>query len=585
MDAQSRDRPDGVDPADQWVLNPRTGTYELRLDDSVPRQDSGRARRETASAPRTRPSVPGQRGRRSARAGSARADGRPGGSGRRGRKARKSGRRKALRWTGGALGLLLLGGSVGAYLLYDRLNGNLNTVDVGDAVSGRGLKDGPLNILVIGTDKRTGEGNEGYGDKGSEGHADTTFLFHVSADRTNTTALSIPRDLVIDIPECPTGQPDGSTLIVPAQPGARFNESFGQRGRDPGCTMRTVKAITGLPMDHFMMVDFNAVKTLTTAIGGVDICLDKPMKDKDSLLDLPVGPSTVQGEQALAFVRNRHGLRNDSDLDRIAVQQQFVASMIRKLKNEVLGDPKAMFDLADSMTKALTVDTGIGDVPRLTALAGELGKIDVKNITLMTVPVIDNPAEGPVKATVVLNPVEAPQVFAMLANDVSFTEVEKEERAAGKEAAARQRALLKGPRAQASEIRVDVYNGSSTNGAAQTTLDWLRNVKGVLKSANRSNAPEKIAKTRLEYAPDQADQARALADMLGLPAAGLRPGGAPAGSGDAGDAGTDAGSGEFRPMTLTLGADFRSAGVPIGGPRKPPKGVRTVEADRQICAK
>ncbi|GAA2220494.1 LCP family protein [Streptomyces amakusaensis] len=567
MDAQSRGRADGIDPADQWVLNPQTGTYELRLDDSVPRQDAGHRGAVPAPA-RPAPSVPGQRGRRSARPSE---DGRTGGSGRRGRRTRKPAKSKALMWTGGVLGLLLVGGSIGGYLLYDRLNGNLNAIDVGDALSGRGLKDGPLNILVIGTDKRTGKGNEGYGDKGSAGHADTTFLFHVSADRTNATAISIPRDLVIDIPECPTKQPDGSTKVVPAQPATRFNESFGQQGRDPGCTMRTVKAITGLPMDHFMMVDFNAVKTLTTAIGGVDICLDKPMKDDESELDLAAGPHRVQGEQALAFVRNRHGLQNDSDLDRIAVQQQFVASMIRRMKNDVLGDPKAMFGLADSMTKALTVDTGIGDVPKLTALAKELGGIDVKNISLMTVPVIDNPAEGPVKATVVLNPVEAPQVFAMLADDVSFTEVKKKEKKAEKAAEEKQKALLKGERAQPSEIRVDVYNGSSVNGAAQTTLGWLQTVKGVLKSANKSNAPQKAARTTLEYAPNQADQARALADMLGLPASGLRPGTVDAEG--------------LQAMTLTLGGDFKAAGTPIAAPAKAPAGVKKVEADKQVCAR
>ncbi|NEE60461.1 LytR family transcriptional regulator, partial [Streptomyces sp. SID8455] len=107
------------------------------------------------------------------------------------------------------------------------------------------LSDGPMNILIIGTDKRTGKGNEGYGDKGSEGHADTNILFHVSEDRTNATAMSIPRDLMTDIPDCETKQPDGSEKVIPGTPNVRFNVSLGQEGRDPGCTMRTVEAITG----------------------------------------------------------------------------------------------------------------------------------------------------------------------------------------------------------------------------------------------------------------------------------------------------------------------------------------------------
>ncbi|MGW7051719.1 LCP family protein [Streptomyces sp. NPDC054887] len=573
MDAQNRGRAEEIDPADQWVLNPATGDYELRLDQSAGQSPAAsprgpRSRRssgDVATAPRRQ--VPAQRGGRRAANGS---DGKGSGgsdpqAGRRKRKVKKSGKKKALVWTGGVMGFVLVGVSVGAYVLYDRLNGNINKIDVGDAANG-GLKDGPLNILIIGTDKRTGKGNEGYGDReNTTGHADTTFLFHVSEDRTNATALSIPRDLKTDIPDCPTKQPDGSTKIIPGKAYTKFNESFGVAGRDPGCTMRTVKEITGVPIDHFMMADFNAVKTLTTAIDGVDVCLTKPIKDDDySKLDLGAGDHTLQGEQALAFLRNRHGLGNESDLDRIKMQQQFIASMIRKMKEETLGNPKRMLALADAATKALTVDQGIGEISQLKGLAEELGRINLKNITFTTIPVIDNPNEK-VRATVVLDPVKAPQVFSMLQSDTSFTEVKKKEKAAK----SKQAALLKGPRADASEVRVDVYNGSDTAGAAQKTLNWLQVEKGVLKSANKSNAPEKIDKTTLEYAPNQADQARKLADLMGLPATAMKKG--------ADDAG------EMQAMVLTLGADFKGEGVPITGPVKAPE-VDKVEADKKICA-
>ncbi|MEV3990208.1 LCP family protein [Streptomyces sp. NPDC049837] len=563
MDAQGRGRVDNIDPADQWVLNPDTGNYELRLQESTQQQSKvGRPRSASASESRTTAtpprSVPGQRSRRGTSAPAA---------GRRKRKQKKSRKKKALLWTAGVMGVVVVGASISAYVIYDRLNGNINTVDVGDAANGGALKDGPINILLIGSDKRTGKGNEGYGDRqNSTGHADTTFLFHVSEDRTNATAISIPRDLKTDIPDCPTKQPDGSTKVIPGTPYTKFNESFGVKGRDPGCTMRTVKQITGVPIDHFMMADFNAVKTLTTAIGGVEVCLTKPIKDKGySQLDLSEGTHVLEGEQALAFLRNRHGLGNESDLDRIKMQQQFVASMIRKMKDDTLGNPKRMLDLADAATKALTVDKGIGDIPKLTALAEEIGGINLKNITFTTIPVIDNPNEE-IKATVVLDPVKAPQVFSMLQHDVSFTEVKQKEKAAK----SKQDALLKGTRAKPSDVRVDVYNGSDTVGAAQATLNWLQNDKGVLKASNKSNAPKKLAKTTLEYAPNQADQARALADMLGLPASGLKPGTADAG--------------EQVPMVLTLGADFKGAGVPITGPKKPPADLDKVEADKKVCA-
>lgn len=575
MDAQSRGRADEIDPADQWVLNPRTGSYELRLEDSGAQAPSQRSAPRTAprrTPPRSpaapSPAVPGPR----------RGDGGPPG-GRRGGRSRKvggGGRKRALTITGGTLAVLLVGGSVAGYLYYQHLNGNIQITDVGDAgTSGGFKKDQPINILVIGTDKRSGAGNEGYGDAGSVGHADTTILFHVSKDRSNATALSIPRDLITDLPVCPTKQPDGSTKDIPGERGARFNTSLGQAGRDPGCTMRTVKELTGIQVDHFMMADFNAVKNLSTAVGGVPVCVAKDVDDRDSKLKLTAGEHRLAGEQALAFVRTRHAFGNESDLDRIKTQQQFLSSMMREMKSkETLTSPKKFFSLAEAATKSLSVDSGIGSIGKLTDLAGELKNIDLKNITFTTLPVLDNPAEK-VKATVVVNQAQAEPLLQMIRGDVSLTEVEQKEQAAKDAAAADAKAkldaLLQGPRAAAKDVRVDVYNGGGPAGSASGTLNWLQNTKGVPKSSNLGNAPAKVDATQLEYAPNQADQARALADMMGLPATALKMGTADA---------------EPRtPMKLTLGADFKGAGVSMTAPQQAPEGVQRVEADKEVCAK
>ncbi|MFG2716014.1 LCP family protein [Streptomyces goshikiensis] len=577
MDAQSRGRADEIDPADQWVLNPRTGNYELRLDSSAAQQPQQRPSvgtpRRTRKAPAApeapeapSPVVPGPR----------RGDGPPGG--RRGGRSRRiggGGRKKALMITGGTLAFLLVGGSVAAYLYYDHLNGNLNVTDIGNAGSGGFKKDQPINILVIGTDKRSGAGNEGYGDKDSVGHADTTILFHVSKDRSNATALSIPRDLITAVPECPTKQPDGSTKNIPGEKGTRFNTSLGQAGRDPGCTMRTVKEITGIQVDHFMMVDFNAVKNLSTAVGGVPVCLEKDVNDKDSKLKLSAGEHRLSGEDALAFVRTRHAFGNQSDLDRIKTQQQFLGSMMREMKSkETLTSPKKFLSLAEVATKSLTVDSGIGSIDKLTDLAGELKDINLKNISFTTLPVIDNPAEK-VKATVVVNQAQADPLLQMIRGDVSLTEVEKKEKAAKESAEAedkaKQDALLQGEKAPAGDVRVDIFNGGGPAGSASTTLNWLQNSKGVNKASNLGNAPAKIDATQLEFAPNQAAQARALADMMGLPATALKVAAADAGP--------------KTPMKLTLGADFKGAGIALTAPQEAPEGVQRVEADKAICAK
>ncbi|MEU1029539.1 LCP family protein [Streptomyces mirabilis] len=579
MDAQGRGRADNIDPADQWVLNPNTGEYELRLTPSAPQSGVPRPRRgspanagpgagtrarrapERESPPTPSPDVPGPRRRRGAPA-------EPPPGRRKGRtKPKKSKAKKILLWTGGSMAFVLVAVSAAGYLYLKHLEGNVSTTDVGSAGKKGFSKDEAFNILIIGTDKRTGAGNEGYGDAGSVGHADTNILLHVSKDRTNATALSIPRDLIVDVPDCPTKQPDGTTKVVPGTQNVRFNTSLGQDGRDPGCTMRTVKAVTGIPVDHFMMADFNAVKTLTSAVGGVDVCVAHAVNDKESHLKLPAGKSTVEGEQALAFVRTRHSFGNQGDLDRIKVQQQFLGSLMRKMASgDTLSNPAKLFSLAEAATKALTVDTGIGKVSTLKDVALELKKVPTKNITFTTVPVLDNPAEK-VKATVVVSQSQAPAVFDAIKGDVSFTAVKQKEKKEKAEVAAR----LKGTRSAAADIRVDIYNGGAPAGSAQETLNWLQNTEGVLKSSQLGNADATLSKTTLEYAPDQADQARKLADLMGLSASALKPGK------------SEKNSQGLPAIVLTLGKDFKGAGVSLTTPTKAPE-VDKSTADKTVCA-
>ncbi|SHM00749.1 LCP family protein [Actinacidiphila paucisporea] len=565
MDTQGRD---DIDPADQWVIDPATGAYRRR---QRPEQDPARKAglpRQAGRAPTAPATVPAPRTRRTPGADgpAGRRKGRPPGRG-------PSRRRKALLWTAGSLGLVLVAVGVGGYLVYEHFNGNLTTVDVGDAGSKDVLGDGPLNLLVIGTDSRQGTGGA-YGDPDNLGHADTTILFHVSADRGNATAMSIPRDIVTSIPACPTRHKDGTTTVIPGIPAGpttpKFNESLGVGGRDPGCTMRAVTALTGIPVDHFMMVDFEAVKALSTAVGGVDVCLARPLVDPKSHLDLSAGPHRIEGEQALQFVRTRHALRNQSDLDRIKLQQLFLGAMIRKIKSSgTLTNPGKLFTLANVATRALTVDSAIGSVSKLTSLAKGLSKVDARHITFTTLPVVDNPAEK-VHATVVVDQARARRLLTMIKDDVPLSRRRKRPRSD---------ALLRGPKAAPADVRVRVYNGSGILGAARGTVAWLRGTEGVGSPANGGNAPAPAARTTLVYAPEQAAQARALAAMLGLPGSALRPSPGAGGAGGTDPAGT-AGTGA---MALTLGADFTRAGVPVADPDTPPDGLDRTEADNSSC--
>ncbi|MFI9050041.1 LCP family protein [Streptomyces sp. NPDC053427] len=588
MDAQGRGRAgdDNVDPADQWVFDPNTGNYELRLDPAGQASDrpsgrkapgSRRGRRNPAGQgddTDTRP-LPTQRDRRGdARSGGA--DERRGGgraerraaargtasamasgpASRRRPKPKKSGKKKALYWTSGVLGFVLVAAATTAYVIYQQLDGNIKKVDVG--INNDAVSDGPVNLLVIGTDSRAGKGNAGYGDAGSVGHADTTLLMHISRDRSNATALSIPRDLITDIPNCPTKQKDGSTKIIPGEQQVRFNTSLGQEGRDPGCTWRTVEKLTGLKISHFMMADFNAVKELSNAVDGVEVCAGKDINDPKSHLKLSAGRHTVKGEQALAFVRTRHSVGTGSDLSRIQLQQQFIGSLIRKLKSSAFSSPGKLYDVAQAATKALTVDTGIGSASKLMDFGDDMKKVNINKITFATVPVLDNPKD---LATVILDRAKADPLFRMVQADHAL--------AKGKKSKGKKAPVKKAP---PELVRVDVLNGGGPIGAAQESVDWLQNTKGARLSTNAGNASQKVAETVLEYAPNQADQAATLADWMGLPKSALKKS-----AQDAGDR---------VPMKLTLGRDFKAAGEPIEAPTETPDGVQNVNADdKNVCAK
>ncbi|MFI7344416.1 LCP family protein [Streptomyces sp. NPDC050085] len=569
MDAQGRGRAENVDPADQWVLNPQTGDYELRLNPSAgqspvpgPRRAARRGGNGNGRRQQPQDAPPPQR-----RRGAEPKAQDPSGPGRRRSKAKKkkSTVKKVLLWSSGSVAFVVLVAAAGGYLYYQHLNGNITTQDVVGAKNGFS-KDEAFNILVIGTDKRTGKGNEGYGDKGSVGHADTNILLHVSKDRSNATALSIPRDLIVDVPDCQVKEDDGTLKTIPGTSNVRFNTSLGQDGRDAGCTMKTVQSITGVMPDHFMMADFNAVKTLTSAVNGVEVCVAKDVNDPDSHLKLDAGKHTLEGEDALAFLRTRHSFGNQGDLDRIKAQQDFLGSLARKMSSgDTITNPVKLTKLAEAATKALTVDKGIGSLNKLKDVALEIKQVPTKNLTFVTVPVLDNPADGKIHKTVIVDETNAPPVFEAIKGDISLTETKKKQKAAAD-------AKLKGTKSAASDVRVDIYNGSEKPGAAQATLTWLQTSEGVTKSSQMGNKKPSLTKTSLEYSPDQADQARRLAAIMGLPGSALKEG-----KSEKNDQGLPA-------MILVIGKDYKGAGVPLsGGTAKVNAPQKT--ADKTVCSK
>ncbi|ALO96156.1 Transcriptional regulator [Streptomyces hygroscopicus subsp. limoneus] len=311
------------------------------------------------------------------------------GKGRR-RKAPSTGR-KALRataWT--AAGVVVLGGA-GAGYLYFKLNGNLHSVDINQALgTDRPSKadNGSENILVLGSDTRSGTNKKlGGGTDDGSARSDTAMIVHVYEGHKRASVVSIPRDTLVDRPQCT----DTKGTTHPAASGVMFNEAYSTGGA--ACAVKTVESLSGIRMDHYLEVDFQGFQKLIDDLGGVRVTTTKDIDDRQSHLKLKAGTHTLNGEQALGLVRTRHGVGDGSDLGRIQLQQAFVKALIDQVKHVgVLTNPKKLYDLADTATKAVTTDSDLGSVDSLIDFADGLKGIGSSHMKMVTMPVQYDPA-------------------------------------------------------------------------------------------------------------------------------------------------------------------------------------------------
>ncbi|CAL9423284.1 Polyisoprenyl-teichoic acid--peptidoglycan teichoic acid transferase TagU [Streptomyces sp. enrichment culture] len=292
-------------------------------------------------------------------------------------------------WT--AAGIVALGGS-GAGYLYLKLNGNLRSVDI-DQVLGTdrpdGAGNGSENVLVLGSDTRSGgNGKHGGGGDGTA-RSDTAMIVHVHRGHERASVVSIPRDTLVDRPACT----DTAGRRHPAAHGAMFNSAYSTGGA--ACAVKTVESFTGLRMDHYLEIDFAGFEKLVDELGGVRVTTTEDIEDPDSHLDLRAGTHRLDGEQALGLVRTRHGVGDGSDLGRIQLQQAFVKALVGQVKDiGILTSPKKLYDLADTATRTVTTDSGLGSVNSLMAFAGGLKGIGASDLHMVTLPVRYDPADG-----------------------------------------------------------------------------------------------------------------------------------------------------------------------------------------------
>lgn len=475
----------------------------------------------------------------------------------RGRRKQVSRVRRGLRVAAISMAALVLATAGAGAWFYHHLNGNLHSVSLSDGangdVGGTEKADAfgrtPINILVIGSDGRSNKANcklgGGCGRASSEAgqNADVEMVVHVSADRSNATVMSVPRDTVTRVPACRNADTGAST---PGYQGM-INSAllYG-----PACQVATVHQLTGIPIDHFVMLDFSGVVTMSDAVGGVSVCVSDDVYDTYSHLKLAKGSHTLKGDAALEFVRSRHGFGDGSDLGRTYAQHIFLGSMIRKFKSAgTLTNPAAVYRLADAATKALTVDTGLGSVTKLIGLAGDLDKVPSRRMIFTTMQTSPDPAD-PNRVVVGAG---ADALFASIADDQPLTSPDGSKSPAAS-ATAEPTATV-----PAARITVRVENGTGTGGRAAALAGELT-AKGFAPGTSHGNAPAPAATTTLTYGAGQQDQARTVARVLGIPGSHLKQDSAPG-------------------LTLVIGADWGTGTVyPGGTPSAAPVDTRAAVA-------
>ncbi|WP_399885831.1 LCP family protein [Streptomyces sp. BBFR51] len=454
-------------------------------------------------------------------------------------------RRRALRWTAVLLAAVLAGTAGAGYLYYEHLNDNIekDALNLGDnkiaAPTPNAAGQTPLNILVIGSDARDSEENQQLGGAretfGSTPLADVQMLVHLSADRSNMSVVSMPRDTLLEIPKC-TDPDDGE--VYPASEGrVMTNQSLGRGG--PGCTVATWQELTGIRIDHFVMVDFAGVVSMADAVGGVPVCVDANIHSRDSQghgsgLKLEKGTHPVKGEQALQWLRTRYGFEDGSDLARSKAQHMYLNSMVRMLReNATLSSPNKLRRLAEEATAALTVDPGLDTVKKLYDLSDELRKVKPERITMTTMP---NRYVGER-----VEPTEdAEQLFRLVREDIALDgkDARKTEPAPETKAPA-------DPAAPDDEMAVQVRNGTRTDdlgtapGRANTVAGLLVE-QGFAKAVADPSVLPSEDRTVVRYpSADLEGDAWRVAKSLGLPASSVRR------------------STDVSGVTLVVGADWR----------------------------
>lgn len=285
---------------------------------------------------------------------------------------------------------LVSGSAVAAYAAWDLAATAKPTVTLGnekvlEGVPDVGAMEGGVNLLIVGSDSRQGQGMM-FGDPEEETAVlnDVTMLMHISEDHTNASVVSFPRDMLVDVPACTDPEdPAGDPLYE--QYGVKINSVLSHGGLS--CVVKTVEQMVGVTIPFAGIVQFMGVAGLSEAVGGVEVCVAEPIEDEYTNTFLDAGMHTLAGIDALQFLRTRHGVGDGSDLARISNQQVFLSSLARTLQSSgTLGDPVKLYSIAKAALANMQLSDSLMDPTRMISIAKALKDTDLNKIAFIQYP-------------------------------------------------------------------------------------------------------------------------------------------------------------------------------------------------------
>ncbi|MFC7583383.1 LCP family protein [Nonomuraea antimicrobica] len=400
----------------------------------------------------------------------------------------RRGRLTPLGWVSLALTLVLVAVSLSGYGYYRYLESLIDRTPIQPGAS-RPPETGALNVLLVGSDSREGD-NKAYGpqSQGLGERTDTIMLLHIAPNRDNATMISFPRDSMVMIPEC-TGT-NGAVLTAGIR---QINSAFNDGGIN--CTIKTLESLTNIKIDHFVKVDFTGFKSIIDAIGGIEICLPKPVNDPQAKLVLDAGEHVVNGEQALGYVRTRYALGDGSDLSRIQRQQVFLTAVLKKVTDGgLLADPGKLDAFLQAAIRAVSVDDGLS-LDEMLEIGRSVSGLTAKELKGITVPVEAYP---PDKNRVQFAEPAARDFFESVRLDTEITAAPTP----GKSTA---------PKIENEQVRLQVLNATGEVGKASQVADALA-AQGFVVAQVGNAAPADT--TTIRYAKKDAQDGPAYGDVV-----------------------------------------------------------------------